>query len=211
MLSVLNKNKICMIDSFWVKVDMDNNFCDALDAKRYPNEYTDLLNNAQSNTHIMHFLSQDEPVLDALSGIRNGSLTWDEYQGYVSRKGGQGICFRTGTDGKFNETNKQILTPRGKLNILSRAHYMRNFLHFELYAYGYANGDGVSDNIRFTGTYEWEGVCKGSGISSFNIYPNYWIHQYTIYSGGSALYTAKLRTTTNTYNYGQGFQASINY
>ena len=191
MLSVLNKDKICRIDGFWVKVDMDNNFCNALDATLYPSEYNDLVSNSTENTHIMHFLSQDEPVLDALSGIRNGSLTWDTYQGYVAKKGGQGICFRRGLQQKSHY-------PPELFRLSASAAYITNFLSFELVATG---GNRGPERIALTGDFDWEGVCKGSGSSTnfqaVALASNPTYKRFSIYSGGSALWTAKLRTKTN--------------
>ncbi len=37
LLSILNQDKICSIDGFFVKVDMDNGFCSAIDATVNPN------------------------------------------------------------------------------------------------------------------------------------------------------------------------------
>ncbi len=213
VLSILNKDKICVIDGFWVKVDMDNNFCSALDQSLYPNEYNDLLNNNQNNnSHIMVFLSQDEPVLECLQKIRSGEINWTEYQDLVAKKGGQGICFKKGADAAYNQRQKSVAGT--KLVIYSIACYMTNFLHYELYTEGYANADGIFDNVRLGGKYQWEGSCRNSGSNPqflFTPNPVYWKHKVSVYSGGSTLSTAKLQTTTFTYNYGAGATASIGY
>ena len=213
MLSVLNTDKIFEIDDFWVKVDMDNNFCNALDKTLYPTEYNDLVTNSTTNSHIMHFLSQDEPVLDALSGIRKGSLTWDTYQDYVGKKGGQGICFRTGGTSQYNQ-NFINLHP-SPFKVYATAKYTRNFLHFELTANGIMQGNNgsIGSIERMFGTYSWEGVCKGSdsGTFTFSLGSNIWNYTKVFYSGGSALIHGTVRTTTQPRGYATSTTASINF
>lgn len=191
LLSILNTDKICIIDGFWIKVDLDNQFCDALDSTLYPNEYNDLKNNVQTNNHIMHFLSQDEPVLEALKGIRDGSLTWAQYQEHVSRKGGQGICFRQGVQARTH-------SPLPRYNLTATAQYLTGFISFELSA---AGKNSFQSQVYLQGRYDWEGSCKNSDTNVFTYWPISNYGKLVIYSGGSSLYKAKVETTTyNRYN-----------
>lgn len=200
LLDILNQDKICSINGYWVKVDMDNIFCSAIDATAYPNEYDDLKNNVFTNAHIMTFINPNEPVIDVLDQIRNNTLTWQGYQTQLANaKGGQGICFKSGANAL-----KKVVTvpiPNSSATITASAEYGTYFLHFELV------GAIGSTNLVFTppmyGKYHWEGVCKGFDSNTFN-YPNNNIFPRRIrvtarafYSGGSALRIPELEVNTS--------------
>ena len=200
LLSILNQDKICSINGYWVKVDMDNIFCSAIDATAYPSEYDDLKNNVFTNTHIMTFLNPNEPVIDVLDQIRNNTLTWQGYQTQLANaKGGQGICFKNGAQKRKDVVTKPIFNSTA--TITASAEYGTYFLHFELVgAIGYTN-------LTFTppmyGKYHWEGVCKGFDSNTFN-YPNNNIFPRPVivtarafYSGGSALRIPELEVNTS--------------
>jgi hypothetical protein len=209
LLSVLNSDKIFTLDGFWIKVDMDNKICNALDKTLYPNELNDLISNSTSNTHIMRFLNQDEPVLDALKAIRDGSQTWASYQDLVSRKGGQGICFRRGASDQYDSRDR-IITG-SPFTITARAAYLRNFLSFQLQARGFigSNTGAIGSLNRIQGNFGWEGVCRGSDNGNFTEYTKSWSISKNLYSGGSALYSGNLTTTTYPQNYSQIISARI--
>ncbi len=206
LLSVLNTNKIVSVDGFFVKVDMDNMFCSAIDAL-LPNAYNDLVNNSfAKNANIMIFLNPDEPVIEVLNRIRNNKLTWDQYQFELSKKGsgGQGICFGRGALGDYKDKVYYNFIggtlPGGQIVVTAR--YLKNFLHFSLdcqawvrQAYGDPNTIVCTSSVLMNYTYEWEGVCANSGIGKEwrdNRDAECQKVSSVIYSGGSALKLRKL-------------------
>jgi len=199
LLNTLNQDKICSIDGYLVKVDMDNVFCSVIDQTQYRTESADLVNNVFSNPHIMTFVNPDEPVLDVLTRMRNNQLTWPQYQDSLARKGGQGICFKSGA--RVAEHN--VVNPYGASgNIVSSvAEYNRYFLHFELVASGYAKFNWAFSYAEMNIEYEYSGVCSGRGIGTRKLITDQKsprLLQYAVYSGGSALSVRKLRVTTTT-------------
>ena len=211
LLDVLNNQKICSIDGYLVKVDMDNGFCSVLDETLYPSETSDLVDNVFSNTHIMSFVNADEPVLEVLTRMRNNTLTWAQYQDSLAAKGGQGICFKSGASSAYSATSRYVSVNGLTLRIFSEAKYTRAFISFELVGLGYANGDGISDNVTLNGRYEYVGACSGSGNAVINIPTFGWIYRFQVYSGGSALKVRKLEITTTARRYGIGYMATIGY
>jgi len=199
LLNTLNQDKICSIDGYLVKVDMDNVFCSVIDQIQYPTESADLVNNVFSNPHIMTFVNPDEPVLEVLTRMRNNQLTWPQYQDSLARKGGQGICFKSGARG----AEHNVVNPYGASgNIVSSvAEYNRYFLHFELVASGYAKFNWAFSYAEMNIEYEYSGVCSGRGIGTRKLITDQKsprLLQYAVYSGGSALSVRKLRVTTTT-------------
>lgn len=209
LLSILNTDKICSINGFWVKVDMDNIFCSAIDVTLYPNGYNDLKNNAFTNSNIMTFTNANEPVIDVLGGIRNNTLTWASYQSQLAQaKGGGGICFGSGRKSEYSGNPKYL--PNGAV-IGSSVWYSKEFIHFELGFEAYVNGNGIFDRISVSGSYQYEGVCKGSGLSIIYWPPNTWYRKQLVYSGGSALKIGKIQITPTAVINGPGLKSSIGY
>ncbi len=212
LLRILNTDKICSINGYWVKVDMDNGFCSALDAALYPKEFNDLLNNTFANKNIMVFTNEDEPVLDVLSEIKSNKMTWADYQVLLSRKTNNpgGICFRKGAQDAIateDLTNIPVLLNFAAGVITSKARYIKNFISFTLNWESKVRRNfppltaicnkGVSFRVRCT--YEFEGACRGSGYGDTwynNINQDCNEFSGTVYQGGSALYTRKLRLYT---------------
>jgi hypothetical protein len=211
LLDVLNQDKICSINGYLVKVDMDNVFCSVLDQIRYASESADLVNNRLTNPHIMTFLNPNEPVLEVLARMRNNELTWAQYQDSLARKGNQGICFKSGASPLYNSAFRDVNVNGRILRIFSEASYTTAFVSFELVAYGSANGNGISDWVSLNGRYEYEGACKGSGNATIRIPATGWRYRFLAYGGGSALRVRKLETTTSTRYYGSAPKASIGY
>jgi hypothetical protein len=213
LLSILNQDKICSINGYLVKVDMDNVFCSVIDQTQYASESADLVNNVFSNPHIMTFVNPDEPVLEVLTRMRNNQLTWPQYQDSLAKKGGQGICFKSGARAE----EKNVVIPYGTSGdiISAVAEYGKYFLHFELLATGYAKRNWAFSYAEMTFQYEYTGVCNGGGAGTKKIVTNQkslGLLQYTIYSGGSALSMRKLRVTTKTpFSTNQTAVASIGY
>jgi hypothetical protein len=203
MLSILNKDKICSINGYWVKVDMDNNFCSALDQTLYPNETEDLRNNNFNNPHVLVFVHQDEPVLYVLDGLKNNDFTWAQYQDEVAARkggggGGGGICLEKGHSEAYNATSASY--PGGTL--VARVRYIRNFLHFALKVEGWGNGNNAATNVRVYGHYSYKGQCKGSYSASFNYPATTWYWNVDLYSGGSPLNSFTLVSSTYSPQYG---------
>jgi hypothetical protein len=212
LLSVLNTDKICSVNGYWVKVDMDNEFCSALDATLYPNEFNDLLNNAFANTHIMVFKNADEPVLDVLSEIKSNKMTWSDYQVLLSRKTNNpgGICFRRGAsaDSKSEDLlNIPVIANFAAGVINSKVSYIKNFISFTLNWNSKVRRNfppiiticNKSVSFRVRCQYEFEGACKGSGNGDSwydNINQDCNEFSGTVYQGGSALYIRKIRLYT---------------
>lgn len=202
LLSILNTDKICSVNGFLVKVDMDNVFCSAIDETLYPGSYNDLKNNVFTNANVMTFTDANEPVVDVLDGIRNATLTWVSYQDQLSKKGGQGICLARGAKGKKDVETVGVQGSNGQATITASADYGQYFLHFELVAAIGAVGTDLP--IAFFGRYDWNGVCKGWGNGTYN-YPNNniyvpFVHTLVLYSGGSALATnPKLEANASIY------------
>ncbi len=200
LLDILNQDKMFIMDSFLVKVDMDNVFCSMLDLKLYPNDTADLRNNNFSNPHINVFLDPNEPVLEVTTQMRDNTITWTEYQDSLARKGGQGICFKSGAK-KQSDYQKRTFDNEGD-HIVAEVKYNKYFLHFELVANGFQKINWAFAHSTLKGQYEYQGVCKGGGSGTFNIntytYPktNPRLLTYVVYSGGSALRVTKLRATT---------------
>lgn len=221
MLSVLNTDKVCNINGFYIKIDMENNLCAALDATLYSNEYNDFVNNNFNNDHIMVFVQQEEPVLAVLDAIRTNQTTWQNYRdSLLPAKGGGGICIKAGDNGikkvaQFpinpispNSPNFQL---RYAVMVLS---YIKNFIHFELNSQAYATrltGFGVpviscAGTSKFTFNYYYEGACGGSHSGERIIYSEGCSNtgNYNIYSGGTALrytqITAKVAVKPNGYS-----------
>ncbi len=217
LLRILNQDKICSINGYWIKVDMDNDFCTAIDAGLYPNEYNDLKNNVFTNNHIMVFLNANEPVLEVLSQIKDGTLTWQQYQNILPNKGGGGICLASG------KNNQGDVKYRAYVNfqIVAQVWYRKAFIHFEMVAQGSTTSPAAPNDkpkVKIIGTYQYEGVCKGSGsgtilLGNFSL----WRETYSVYSGGSPLKTTKIKSKTQAqYNFASGIigetlYASIGY
>ncbi len=220
LLEILNEDKICMIDSFLIKVDMDNVFCSVIDQKQYSSETSDILENDFSNPHIMVFLDPSEPVLEVLSGLRDNTITWEGYQDSLARKGGQGICLKRGLRNKEDVKLDYYLGNLGNYRpFTTKAGYYRGFIHFELTAEAYCHY--AFDPIEMYGSYSWEGVCKGSKQgtyrqSSYNVSPNgsggsvHYENIKRLYSGGSALRSVSLTTQATAPSNTVGQVASIN-
>ena len=199
LLGVLNQDKICSINGYLVKVDMDNVFCSVIDETLYASETGDLRNNVFTNPHVMTFVHPDEPVLEVLTRMRNNELTWAQYQDSLARKGGQGICFKKGAKAEKQYTTIPV-GPAGN-EVVAVSEYNKYFLHFELLASGYAKFNWVFSGSLIEGKYEYVGACKGSGKGTFRIRtgekPD--LLRYLVYSGGSALSVRKLETITTGY------------
>lgn len=206
LLQILNSEKMFMLEDFFVKVDMDNEFSSVLDGAEYPAEFTDIVNNIFTNEHIMEFLNKDEPVLDFLQDLLDQTITWPEYQDSLARKGGQGICFKSGRASAYDsKTDTYIGSLGNPREMYTSAGYFRGFLHFELTAQGDCSYAG--DPTVIEGDYHWEGVCKNSGTGhikqgSENISPGgqngstHFQNKFKAYSGGSALKTINLSIRT---------------
>jgi hypothetical protein len=208
LLSTLNTDKIISVNGFFVKVDMDNMFCSAIDAA-LPNAYADLRSNSfDRNINIMTFLHPDEPVVEVLNRIRNKELTWTQYQAELSKKGpgGQGICLKRGAlEAQQSKVYSNFIggtLPGGEIVVSAR--YVKNFLHFALDCQAWVRQNYVNPNIiictssvLMNYSFEWQGVCANSGIG------NEWKDNRgegaacqkvsaVVYSGGSALKLRKL-------------------
>ena len=214
LLSILNQDKIVSINGFTIKVDMDNNFCSAIDATLYPNESSDILNNNFNNSHVLVFKHTDEPVLEVLENLRNGTYTWTQYQDEVAtRKGGGGgnggVCLEQGMTSRFN-ANTKVYGPHGAGQLMARARYIRNFLNFQLKAEAWGNGNNLATNVRMYGSYTYKGQCKGAYSASFDYPANTWYRNQNFYQGGSPLNSCSLQTTTYSPTYQLSVSASIN-
>lgn len=211
LLNILNFDKICQIGNYLVKVDLDNGFCSVIDAGLHPNETGDLTNNVFANTNIMTFVNEDEPVMDVLTNICNNTLTWSQYEVLRASKGGPGgpggFCFAKGSRGLSHNRPRSVA---GGV-ITSIARYSKNFIHFELVAEGYANGNGWNEIVSLRGKYEYVGACKGSYAAVIYAPGLWWKTNLTLYSGGSALAIAKLEITATSSYHGVGWPASIGY
>ncbi len=214
LLDILNQDKIVSINGYLIKVDMDNGFCSFVDATLYPDAYDDLKNNVLSNPHIMTFVNPDEPVTEVLEQMRNGTLTWADYQIQLAKaKGGQGICFKSGAKRNIDPEYEII---GGVYNMYTEVGYYKGFIHFELTAQADVRYGRVVVFIEprtITGKFEWEGVCRGAKAGTYSYTDNSLLNrnsEYTVYSGGSALKTAKM-TALTTISAGSGTSVSIGY
>lgn len=206
LLQILNSDKMFMIGNFFIKVDMDNEFCSVLDGAEYPAEFSDILNNIFTNEHIMEFLNKDEPVLEFLQDLLDQTVTWPEYQDSLAKKGGQGICFKRGRASAHDEKKDTYTSSFGSQQVFwTTTDYFRGFLHFELTAQG--DCSIPLDPTSIEGDYNWEGVCRNSGTGHYkhvseNISPGgqngstHYQNKFKAYSGGSALKTISLTCQT---------------
>ncbi len=221
LLGVLNTDKMCTINGFFIKIDMENNLCAALDATAYSNEYNDLVNNNFSNSHIMVFVQQEEPVLAVLDAIRTNQTTWQNYHdNLLPAKGGGGICIKAGDNGTKKTTSFPInpISPNLPNFLLQYAvikqSYIKNFIHFELNCEAYATRKSglfsvisCAGTTKFTFSYYYEFACGGGGHSAQpTVYSEGCSNtgNFSIYSGGTALrytqITAKAAVKPNGYS-----------
>ncbi len=221
LLQLLNQDKIFSLNGFLVKVDMDNEFCSAIDSS-VANAYNLLKTNAflNNNTNVMLFTNVNEPVLEVLEKIRNNEITWNEYQIELSRsKGGQGICLKAG---KQQEIVSKIYynfiggtLPGGY--IVANGEYRAEFLSFRFrFESWVGNVVNVStpvcgSSLRLNYIFQWAGVCK-NGASGDMWMDNRGVEcnkiGQTLYSGGSALKTANL--TLKCYALKGAYSANLN-
>ncbi len=152
------------------------------------------------NDAIMTFVNPNEPVLEVLTQMRNGTLTWASYQDQLAKKGGQGICLKRGAQARKFVDTKSI--PGTESTITASADYGTYFLHFELVAaIGFTNTGLYTPPIY--GKFHWEGVCKGFDSNTFsfpnnNLFPiPKRITTRVFYSGGSALSIPQLEVNAS--------------
>jgi hypothetical protein len=162
----------------------------------------------------MVFNHVNEPVLLVLDKIRNNEITWAGYQDELSRKGGQGICLKSGVGYNIDVKYANFCTPS---NILSSCAviYSTGFISFSLYVrattFNTNTNNGLIKSVhRIEGQYNWAGVCRGGGTSSFDVYIGNGNYNYYLYQGGSALGVAQLRARGSS-NCGTTDYASIYY
>jgi hypothetical protein len=213
LLGLLNQDKIFRMDSFLIKVDIDNGFCSFIDEKRHRNGYNDLKNNNFSNPNIFSFVHEDEPALVVLQEIRAGRITWEGYQTELARKVNNfgGLCIKRGAEKDFASKSVQNLATDNPPAIVlvggtvtSTARYVKNFLHFALEGtavitrttFGGVGPIICTSSIRTNSIFEYEGACKGYVNS--NIWNDNTINPCNrvttiIYSAGTALKTRKLK------------------
>jgi hypothetical protein len=171
LLTILNSNKVFSLDGFWIKIDMDNEFCSFIDSYTNPNGYQDLVNNNFANPEIHIFYDSDEPVLLALEKIRNREIDWSGYQTELARKNNNpgGICIKRGAESASVEklyNNFGSYVPGG--HIVVKMKYIKNFLsfclRFETYMKKhYYPHDVVCDkstSLRINYKYEFSAPCK---------------------------------------------------
>lgn len=209
LLSILNEDKICSINGYYVKVDMDNEFCSAID-QSVANGYNLLKNNdfLNNNPNVMLFTNVNEPVLEVLDQIRNDTLTWASYQDQLARKGGQGICLKSG-HAPVESVALASTSSFPRVTVYTYVRYKAQFLSFELYAECYQTRDNnilQPGTMRLQGSYDWVGVCKNSGKSPFYITgitnADGSRYKFSIYQGGSALRFVDLSARTYLDPYG---------
>jgi hypothetical protein len=203
LLGLLNQDKIFSLNGFYIKVDMDNEFCSVVDSS-IPGAYNLLTGNSFSSNGVMLFTHYNEPVLEVLEKIKNNELTWSQYQTELSNaKGGQGICFKNGAKQEFkNKTYYNFIggtLPGGYLR--AKGEYRAEFLHFRFKFESWVGNVGnieipvCHSSLRLNYIFDWAGACK-NGASG-----DVWIDNrnvecnklgVTLYSGGSALKKANL-------------------
>jgi hypothetical protein len=208
LLHILNQDKICCIDGYWIKIDLEKGFCAALDAEKYKDEFEDIKDNVFTNGHILRFDNEGVPVLEVLDSIRQNQLQGKDERLKYTPINVAGACTGTGTASNISS----VPVYSGGALIMSIARYRQVFIQFELAADGYVNGAGIYDDITLTGKYEFVGLCNGSGAASFYLGPaNNWAQSFIAYSGVTPLKIAKIEVTAISVNHGPGRKASIGY
>ncbi len=186
LLSILNADKIVSINGYFVKVDMDNIFCSFID-QAAPNAYAELNSNNFSSDNIHVFVDPNEPVLEVLSQMRAGTLSWDNYQYELARKGG-GICLKSGRDGIRRQSPNLYLPQHPDIFLYVAASYSNYFLHHELIASRGIVGANWEGGGYIKHTYNYTTSCgkyfAGNLSYTYNINRN---DIRVLYSGGTTL------------------------
>lgn len=210
MKTALNEKKMMQIGNYVIKVDMDNNFCSAINIVDYPGADVDVLSNNFSRVGMMLFTNDQEPVLAVMDSINNSTYSFAQYEDDRARKGGQGICFRSGIDAR--QSFAPLINAQGH-KLEAQVKYIKNFLHFQLSSYTYITAP-FNATATVTGNFEWSGACSGSGSGNILWYAKNFspgITGVTHYSGGSALSVAKIRARASNQSIGITNYAQFGY